>query len=282
MKNIFILSLFFFINIVVLAQKSTEILPNSITLPRLSTTQQNSIPPQQAGNIIYNADEKKLALHDGTNWNYLTANAAANGFTNFQVLFDDTNWTVPSGVNKIRVELWAGGNPGYILNSIGANFVCIGGRGSVYTSYELAVVPNEVLDIFLGRGGINSVNNYYIPATDSEIKRGTTVIASTSLGTYVFPTGLIKVVLGEKGGVADFAFQEVSTGTFRKIVRTGAGGGTYPLYNNGGKSATLEFSVPNGTLIGQSQAENDAIYGGGGACQSDYSFGGKGIVHIYY
>lgn len=282
MKCIFILPLFLFINIVVLAQKTTEILPNSITLPRLSTTQQNTVPPQQAGNIIYNSDEKKLALHDGTNWNYLTSNAVANGFQKMKVFDYNESWTIPTDITKIRVELWGGGSAGSKLTSIGANFECIGGRGSCYALYELEVVPNEVLDIVVGEGG----NSYYNNVFPSQLKRGNTTIAMASVyySQSTGLTGLLKLVEGELGHIADFSFQQVDTGVYRKIVRTGAGGGTYPFFNNGGKSATLEFSVPEGTFIGGNGVYNfGGSYGGGGACANAVlTYGSRGRVIIYY
>lgn len=284
MKSIIILSFLLFINHFVLAQKSTEILPNSITLPRLSTTEQNTVPPQQAGNIIYNADEKKLALHDGTNWNYLTANAAANGFQNLMTFFSGTStWTVPAGVNKIRVELWGGGQGGSKLQSVGAIFTCQGGRGAAYALFELNVTPNEVLDISVANGsGI-----LYGSDNVSQIKRNNTVIALASLfAEDTMPyTGLINVVDGELGQVAEFSFQQVESGVFRKIVRTGAGGGTYPYFNNGGRSSTLEFTVPAGTLVGYSDHYffSNGSVGGGSACTYlDTIKGARGRIKIYY
>lgn len=287
MKSIFILPLFLCINVVVLAQKSTEILPNSITLPRLSTTQQNTVPPQQAGNIIYNADEKKLALHDGTNWNYLTSNAAASGFQNMKVFTfgSDDTWTVPAGVTKIRVELWGGGAAGKPLNSIGAVFTCHGGIGACYALYELNVTPNEVLNVRVGVKGGSDYNGG--AGTPSQIKRNNTVLANA--GYFIYDStpyaGLLNAVEGEVGKFADFSFQQVETGVFRKIVRTGAGGGTYPFFNNGGRSTTLEFTVPGGILVGNVQlwTSYEGSNGGGGACaNTTVTNGSHGRVHIYY
>lgn len=285
MKTSFLLILFFLINNNVLAQRATEITPNSITLPRLSTTEQNTVPPQQAGNIIYNADEKKLALHDGTNWNYLTSNPAASGFQKMRVFtFGQDTWTVPAGVTKIRVELWGGGEAGTPLNSIGAVFTCFGGKGACYALYELNVTPNENLIVVVGSGGSSSSGYLGYP---SQIKRNSIIIASAHY--YIYDStpydGLLNAVEGEFGQVADFSFQQVEASVFRKIVRTGAGGGTYPYFNNGGRSNTLEFTVPNGTLVG-----NTVLYttyqgseGGGGACANiTVTNGSSGRIHIYY
>jgi hypothetical protein len=285
MKTSLLPILLFLINTNVLAQKSTEILPNSITLPRLSTTQQNSIPPQQAGNIIYNADEKKLALHDGTNWNYLTANAAASGFRNMKVfLYTSQTWTVPAGVTKIRVELWAGGQAGRLLNDVGATFVCFGGRGACYALYELNVTPNEDLDFVVGSGGLSS-NGYN--GSPSEVRRNGNVIAKAYLYTFdstQYGEGLLNVVEGAFGEVSDFSFQQVEPGVFRKIVRTGAGGGTYPFFNNGGRSTTLEFTVPGGVLVGKSDAFSiSGIAGGGSACYTGtVNTASSGRINLYY
>jgi hypothetical protein len=281
MKCIFILPLFLFTNFAVLAQKSTEILPNSITLPRLSTTEQNTVPPQQAGNIIYNADEKKLALHDGTNWNYLTSNTS--GFRRIKIFNFNEAWSVPADVTKIRAELWGGGTAGTKINSVGATIDCKGGIGSCYTLYELDVVPNEFLFITVGAGG--SSNDYY-NAPSSMIQRDNTTLALANINSYYSNgiSGLLKLVEGELGHTGDFSFQQVDTGVFRKIVRTGAGGGTYPYFNNGGRSSTLEFSVPAGTLIGGNGGYySTGSYGGGGACaNTTITYGARGRVIIYY
>lgn len=287
MKSIFILSFFLFINITVLAQKSTEILPNSITLPRLSTTEQNTVPPQQAGNIIYNSDEKKLALHDGTNWNYLTANAATSDFRKMKTFEFNESWVVPAGVTKIRAELWGGGNAGDMIGNIGATFSCTGGRGACYAFFELDVTPNETLTIEVGVRSERTINNY-IAGGASTIKRGNVTIAKA--GSYISESsnlgGLLKVVEGEYGQTATFSFQQVDTGLFRKVVQTGAGGGSYPYFNNGGKSATLEYSVPAGTLIGSTGGQYEfSTRGGGGACghtSISIIYGSYGRVNIYY
>jgi hypothetical protein len=55
-------------------------------------------------------------------------------------------WTVPSGVDTIRVKMWGGaGGGGPYLGDIG------GGGG--YTQFELAVTPGESLEISVGQGG---------------------------------------------------------------------------------------------------------------------------------
>lgn len=287
MKSTFILLLSIFTHIVVLAQKSTEILPNSITLPRLSTTQQNTVPPQQAGNIIYNVDEKKLALHDGTNWNYLTANIATSGFQKMKAFDSNESWVVPAGVTKIRAELWGGGNAGNMIGNIGATFTCIGGRGACYALFELDVIPNETLAIEVGIRGENNPYNI-IAGGASTIKRGSIIIARAGLNIYQSSDldGLLKVVEGEYGKNATFSFQQVDTGLFRKVVQTGAGGGTYPYFNNGGKPATLEYSVPAGTLIGSTGSSYEyGLHGGGGACfhsSISLGYGSSGLIVIYY
>lgn len=268
-----------------MAQKSTEILPNSITLPRLSTTEQNTVPPQQAGNIIYNADEKKLALHDGTNWNYLSSSIATNGFKHSKIFTYGESWTVPAGVTKIQAELWGGGNSGDLIGNIGANFDCKGGRGSCYALFELNVIPNEVLDIEIGIGGVfnDGILTFGRP---SMIKRAATTIAKASVqpsDSQGFDS-LLKLFIGEDGQNATFSFQQVDTGVFRKVVQTGAGGGTYPYFNNGGKSASLEYSVPAGILIGETgRLKYYGLFGGGSACvNSFFNAGSQGLVIIYY
>lgn len=290
MKSIFILSFSLFINITVLAQKSTEILPNSITLPRLSTIEQNTVPPQQAGNIIYNADEKKLALHDGTNWNYLatTSSNTRFGFENTLVATWNDTWTVPSNVSKILVELWGGGADGEMLNTVGADFSCSGGGGGEYAKYLLSVTPNEILKMV--------VSNRTNLETYTSLIRGTnTIIAYATRATGLYgairnfnsqaeQVGLIEFQGGENGSFAEMSFQSVNSTTWRKIIKTGNGGGTYPAYKNGGKSLSLEFDVNSGSLIGKSTPYfiDGNLPGGGGGCSSTVGFGSMGMIVIHY
>ncbi len=80
-----------FTSIISRGQVASELSPKSLTLPRLSTLQQNTLPPQQAGNVVFNADEKKLAVHDGNQWNYISgiSNSSSNPYKNHKLFCID-------------------------------------------------------------------------------------------------------------------------------------------------------------------------------------------------
>jgi hypothetical protein len=263
------------------AQKSAEILPNSIILPRLSSTEQSTLASQQAGSLVFNNDQKKIALHDGTSWNYL----GSLDLKNHKPISTSSNWTVPAGVTRIIVEMWGAGANGQTLQSVGANIACNGGGGGEYTMYDLAVSPNEILSFIIGYPSVTGRNSTYI-------LRGATTIAFSEGGydnqggfNTTFPnlTGLVRSVAGEDGGFADMSFQTVNASTWRKMIKSGAGGGTYPSFKNGGKSVTMEFDVSTGNYIGSTFNGNTTLdKGAGGACKYAGSVGADGFALIHY
>jgi gliding motility-associated-like protein len=65
-------------------------------------------------------------------------------------------WTVPSGVDTIRVKMWGGaggGGPDPVFPG-----QCAGGGGG-YTEFSLAVIPGDVLQIKVGAGGQKAIAN---------------------------------------------------------------------------------------------------------------------------
>jgi gliding motility-associated-like protein len=66
-------------------------------------------------------------------------------------------WTVPAGVDTIRVKMWgAAGGGGLYLADVGGGvgpFLGDRGGGGGYTQFELAVTPGESFNISVGQGG---------------------------------------------------------------------------------------------------------------------------------
>ncbi|TAE23660.1 MAG: hypothetical protein EAZ91_21685 [Cytophagales bacterium] len=60
------------------AQQTYALKPYAITLPRLTTAQQSTSALQQAGNIVYNTDEQKMAIHNGSSWQYIAPQKQAS------------------------------------------------------------------------------------------------------------------------------------------------------------------------------------------------------------
>jgi hypothetical protein len=52
-----------------IAQQTYALKPYSVALLQLNTAQQSTSATQQAGNIVYNTDEQKVAFHNGSGWN---------------------------------------------------------------------------------------------------------------------------------------------------------------------------------------------------------------------
>ncbi len=122
----------------------------SIKLPQLGTTEQNTLPAQQPGNLVYNTDQQKLALRTDTDWQYIGSNtggyqnaayfstASGNKYVTtvapaYALTATPANpvqtWTVPAGVTRFEVELWGGGAGGgyFSVGDAGNNYGCLGG-----------------------------------------------------------------------------------------------------------------------------------------------------------
>jgi hypothetical protein len=276
----------FSIPILVKAQVASELSPQSLTLPRLSTAQQNSLPPQQAGNMVYNADEKKLAVHDGTEWNYISgiSNSSSNPYKNHKLFTGTATFTVPPGITNILIEIWGNGGNGQVMSTVGANVPCSGGGGGQYVQCLAIVNPSDVLEI------VFSDNYNYLNKNNTTIAGAYNASASLAgSGLFYNSTNYQLIVSGENGKSADFSFQQANAGVFRKIVKGGAGGGTYPTFRNGGNSYTMEFDVNSGQYIGGSGLSvfiSDGKFpGGGGGCGHNgltYGVGAVGAIFLHY
>lgn len=266
------------------AQTASELSSHSLTLPRLSTAQQYNLPPQQAGNLIYNTDENKLAVHNGTDWNFISGLSASSykEFTSHKIFFENTIFQVPFGINKMLIEIWGNGASGQVLSSVGANVPCSGGGGGQYIQASITVAYLEDLYIFFD-DFVNMVrrNNVRVAAASH---------ASGSMGgegIVDLYTNIITMVSGQNGKTADFSFQQANAGIYRKIVKSGAGGGTYPTFANGGHGITMEFDVNSGTLIGTSKGQGYEVFGkfpggGGGCTNQNINTGAQGAIILHY
>jgi hypothetical protein len=285
MKKTVIL-LIYFISNWVKAQVASELSPKSLTLPRLSTAQQNTLAPQQAGNVVYNSDEKKLAVHDGNEWNYLSgvSNSQTSQYKNHKVFFLNSTFTVPVGVSSILMEAWGNGAPGEIMPTVGVNVPCSGGGGGQYVQVLASVTPNQTLDIWfdLFYNFVESGTNTLIGASHASGQNG-------GRGIINMNSNIIKIVNGENGKNATFSFQLANVGIYRKVVIGGDGGGTYPSFQNGGNSTTMEFDVNTGQFLGGSLSDVLSGFGvfpgGGGGCSNsnaNFGRGAMGAVIFHY
>jgi hypothetical protein len=278
-----------FISVFSQAQVASDLSPKSLTLPRLSTSQQNTIPPQQAGNVVFNADEKKLAVHDGNEWNYLSGVSISqtSQYKNHKLFTANDSFTVPTGITNILIEVWGNGDNGMVLtlSQIGSSVTCSGGGGGQYVQVLALVNPSEILDIQFD-ANINFVkkNNDFIAAAYHGIASN-----GGSGNNFGTPLNYQLIVSGENGKSADFSFQQANAGVFRKIVKGGEGGGTYPTFRNGGNSYTMELDINTWAIVSSSYVSytiNDGKFpGGGGGCGGSgwqVGYGAPGAIIIHY
>jgi gliding motility-associated-like protein len=133
-------------------------------------------------------------------------------------------WSVPAGIDTIRVKMWGGaGGGGPYLGDIG------GGGG--YTQFELAVTPGESLEISVGQGGKAALGG---TGGDGGWPGG----GDGGSGTlFESPLGLPVAVGGGGGGGGATIIKRLTNNTL--IAVAGAGGGS-AFGRNGGGGGGLE------------------------------------------
>ena len=216
-------------------QKTYALRANAITLPRLTTADQTTLPPQQAGNLIYNTEQQKLAVHNGASWQYLASTAPeASQFRNTQAFTygGTSSWTVPTGVTRIMVELWGGGGGGGAYTSNGNQLSASGGGAGGYLRGYMVVVPGTNLTITRGSGGSGGDRQ---PAVSPTPGGSSSIEPTTSSGGFVADGGS-SYSSGGGGGLTYLSGYEV-TGT-SIILLVGGGSGTEITWTYGQQNAT--------------------------------------------
>jgi hypothetical protein len=203
------------------------------------------------------------------NWQYPEAFRNLSSF----VSTGATTWVVPTGVTRIKVELWGGG--------ASANNTISGGAGA-YVMAILTVVPAQSWNITVGTGGAT-------PGTAgaaSIISRAASGITLTAGGGSVFGLPSAFSAAGTtsffgvqgQGGTAG-AVSRQSIGGINYIIYQNAPGGNAPLTSNtGGMSGTVE--IPSTGEAGYYLAGYGSQPGGGGGKPN--ADGGNGMVVIYW
>ncbi len=270
-------------------QKTYALRANAITLPRLTTADQTTLPPQQAGNVVYNTDQKQVAVHNGSSWQYL-APAEASQFKNelgfFNWIESPLTWTVPAGVTRVLAEVWGGGAGGsfYVYNAgaISANGGGAGGYGRGY----MTVTPGTNLTLTIGRfgnAGKSATNLYPTDGKDSKISNGTDYITATGgtfngFGGYATSSGTGVLGFrcdGGNGSEVSVSYGQKSTSEYVLLVKCGDGGTAYGA-QPGGFGAQFT-SLNSASLL--YKTDNYATQGGsgpGGGGGAGYSSGGDG------
>ena len=285
-NTLFLLLLLLCVSSPLLAQQTWALKPYAVTLPRLTTDQQSTSAPQQAGNVVYNTDQKKMAVHNGTTWQYI-APAEAGQFQNELWIGFTQPWTVPPGVTRVLVELWSGGAGGSIYTNINGELAARGGGAGGYGRGIVAVIPGTSLSLIVGTGGrgaIRSINQNASSGGSSYVRDsiGTNYVpvfgASSSSGGRV-PLGAVKIGFTWEGGAGSdltFSYGQRSSTEYMLLVKCGNGGVAYGAAQSG---FGAEFSALNSgslaNLAGDNQPGQFGSYPGGGG-GAGYNYGGPG------
>ncbi len=235
--------------------------------------------PPTAGQVLSATGRGDMAWADAPspvnmqNFPYLAA-FRGNGTTSTAA-----NWTVPTGISKIFVELWTGGQGG------GTNY---GGDGGNYGAITLEVTEGSTINITAGGGGVGTTSA--VPSTfggsSSITASGITITLSSSTitsGSGIFPI----FIPSEPGKYGESEYHQKSATDFVQIIR-GARGGNSPHTSlpTGGKGTTYEYNYTTFSATSLGLGEKGLLPGGGGGSSkvtlsSGYD-GGPGMVIIHY
>jgi hypothetical protein len=287
------------------AQQATEIDSKSAKLPQYSNASAINavITTPQTGMMVYNQASSSPNFYNGSSWQSFTSTPSAEfrnsmafraGLNTVSGWSNSYTFTVPSGITKIWVEGWGGGDSGgYLSGSVLVNTVKGGDAGS-YLSAIVPVTPNEVLTIYVGTGGSG---NSILGGT-TQIQRGNSPSVSffevgSSPFTYYLPTdpatgsnGLLAFVQGEIGHQPVESYSQTSATNFIRTISGGEGGTAYPA-QKGGSGVTVTFNLALGTVYSSfgSTASSGASPGGGGGVGNGNGAsgsGGPGMVILHW
>ncbi len=187
------------------------------------------------------------------------------GYNTRQLISATGNFTVPNFIYRLRVHAWGGGGAG----ADGGSFAG-GGGGGGYCSYDVAVIPGQVIAVTIGAGGVHGSpggtggNTTFLTLVATGGAGGTTG-ASTNLGGIGgVPTGGIINITGGGG----------ESGLSGK----GGSGGDSPQGGQGGR-----FDVTNRAAVNIGQTPGGGGMGGqSGLVTSNGGNGGAGLVLVEY
>lgn len=273
----------------------------SVKLPQLATTEQTTLPTQQAGNLVYNTDQKQLAVYNGTNWQYL-ATAGTGQFQNERAFTapGTFTWTVPAGVTRVFAEVWGGGAgaPYYNHRDVtqfgsGAStaFVTRGGAAGGYARGIMPVTPGSALTLVVGSGGMGmDRSDIYrgVPemgGTDSSIRRNANGAGLwASAATYFNAVGsgsgtdLSFGAAGSSPTEGTVSYGSRSATEYMMLIKFGNGGTAYGVQSGiagiGSQGAVLNSVTVSFTLGDGAYVQNGSFPGGGGG--GGYNIGGAG------
>lgn len=162
---------------------------------------------------------------------------ASSAWATTETLTDTNNWTVPSGVTSVTVEMWGGGGGGGAKIFSGQAGRGAGGGGGGYTRQTISVTPSSLIAYSVGAGGLAGTVS---PAADGGKGGDTTFTGITTAGGGLGGTN--KTLSGQvaaggaggTGGTANGGAGEVGAISQANGAGGGAGGWTGSAGQNGG------------------------------------------------
>ncbi|WP_020600474.1 hypothetical protein [Spirosoma panaciterrae] len=269
---------------------------NSVKLPQLSTSEQNNLPPQQAGNLVFNTDQQMMAIHTGTNWQYVNTNyvntnsTGTSQFQNSQVFTSNATWTVPANVTVIIAEVWGAGAGGTWAKTNGITLSASGGGAGGYGRGYLQVTPGMSLTLTVGAKGIGgSWTTTISNGGNSQINSATGSIgayggSTNQQGGFAFGSNLSFGCQGGNGSNAKMSYGQKSATDYIFIVQCGDGGTAYGIQPGGYGS---QYSLTNSTSLlfsvnGGSGQTGSFPGGGGGGGDLSGGDGAAGMIIIHW
>ncbi len=165
-----------------------------------------------------------------------------------------SQWNIPAGVTKIRIEMWGGGGAGMLA----------GGGGGGYLSIFRNVLPGNNLVITVGKGGKD------LPSSGFNQSGGASSVVSASAGINAYAFG------GTGAFTSTGAYNQDLPGTGGVIIPAGGGGGHDGFYGQGGQAGsplrTEYFLLPSNQY---NRVDN---YGNGGNAANTQNTAGIGGV----
>lgn len=285
------------------AQLEVKSTNKGVLLPRINTPT-NTITTPAEGLIVYNQTDHQPAYFNGSVWNNMANGSLYQRFpnslgyfgivTNSTTIFTDTySWTVPAGINKIWVELWAGGDAGGELPTTSTTTSGnSGGDGGDYLSIGLDVTAGQIIPVIIGRGGAY-VSGIAQPGGNSNIQIGTNIyqVRQSEIAVYFNGSiattlpGLLQFVAGEDGHRTDMRYDQAGTTLFYRFLLGGDGGDSYPA-QKGGRGISVSYDMtdnqPSGGLISVAAKHGAAPGAGGGVSFGAGGAGGPGMVIVHW
>lgn len=199
----------------------------------------------------------------------------------------NSNFTVPTGVTKLMVEVWGAGGGG----AEGG-----GGGGGTYLLSVQDVTPGEVIAMDIGFGGSGASSSttsagqgestsVTFPSSNDILALGGNGATSSSPGTgrgFAVYFQLYDQHFGGSGGVNEITYQQKNSTTYTISTKYGSGGGVYPHYERRNEGSHYIRNESTNSLINADISTNEGTSGIGGSGGPPYRDGGRGKVVIRY